>query len=463
MLACLSACASAAEQAARARDEAQVATSAGDMIGARSAMLRAVQAKDDDASLWIMLGRTQLALGDIGGAYQSYSRAVELDRTDAEALQAIADLSLVAGRLDDAERYAAQLELLQPGSPGLIATRGFLQLARKKPEEAIASANAVLAKRPYDPAGTILKARALSSSGAYAEAAELLEAQLKQRGMNSAVLTTLLGVYQGAENGSGLLRTRQRLFALEPDNGDRAFDYAEQLYRSGNAIAARDVALRVIRADSSPERIDRLLALWSDFERREQAVEIAHTLAQSAALADRVKYASFLIDKGAPELAEPLLQSQAGAPVSADAANAIAVFARARGARGDKVAATRRLDDVLRFDPGNDLALRARVDLDLAEQCPDKTLASVRRLTIQNPASPEDRLRLGKCYVLRGNRNLAEATYWAAFNEIPGNATLYRSLRVFFEQSGDRSDVALLTKRYQEQQRAINAAALAKA
>lgn len=459
---CLIACDTSGEKADRARNQAQVAFEAGNLLEARRAMLAAVQAKDDDAGLWLLLGRAQLGLGDVAGAYQSYARAVELDRADAEALQAIADLSLVAGRLEDAERYAEQLQLLQPGSAGPIATKGFIDLARNKPQQAVAKADAVLALRPFDPAGSILKARALTAQNEFAAAAQLLEEQLKQRGPTASILKTLLRVYQGHENEAGILNTKRRLSELDPDNIDLAYDYAEQLYRSGDKAVARGAATRVIDADPSSKRLAKVLDLWAAFESREQAVTNSRDLAASATPANQVLHADFLIDQGEPRMAEALLQSQEEATISAETADAVAVFARARSRLGDETTALRRLDAVLAFDPGNDLALRARVDIDLAHHCVDQTLANVRRLVADNPASSEDRLRLASCYMGRGNRQLAETTLRAAFNEIPGDESLYRALQSFLKRSGEPTQAALLTKRYQEQRRALAAAAMTK-
>lgn len=449
----LVACGSSVETAARAREDYQFALNAGDLVAARNAMLRAVQAKDDDAGLWLDLGRTQLNLGDISGAYYAYSRATELDRTNVEALQVLADVSVLAGKIREAERYADQLQLLQPGTPGPLTTKGFIDLARNKPDDAIGKADAVLAMRPFDVNASILKARAFSARSEPRKGAELLEAQIAAKGQDKSVLSTMLALYRKAGDELALLRTKARLAELDPADGERAFDYAGALYRAGDAAAARAITIRLAAADPTPTRLDEILSLWSIHEPREQAIRNADGLIERANPAARVRYAAFLVSAGRPGRAQDVLRAHADLPVSADNADAVAVFAAARAAQGDTRGALPMLNAVLRFDPRNDLALRTRVDLDLATGRSDRTLADARRLTIDNPGSAEDRIRLARCYALRGNRSLAETTYWTAFGQIPGNALLYDSFKTFLAKSNKPEAVALLTQRYAEQKR----------
>lgn len=459
----VAACAAAADdEVARARGEYQAAMIAGDLPAARGAMLRAVQAKDDDAGLWVDLGRAQLGLGDVSGAYYAYSRATELDRTNVEALQILADVSVLARKPREAERYADQILLLQPDAPGPLLTKGFVDLARNRPDDAARKADAVLAMRPFDAGASILKARALSANGRFAEAAELLEAQVAAKGPDKNVLSTTLGLYRRGGDGPAVLRTLARLAAIDPANPERALDHAAELYRAGDAGAARAIATRLADASPPPERLGRILSLWSAHEDREQAARNVEASAGRASPAARVQYADFLVRAGRPARAQDILRDQAGLPISSANADAVAVFAAARAGRGDVRGALPMLDAVLRFDPGNDLALRARVDLDLAAGRSDRTLADARKLTIANPQSASDRIRLARCYALRGNRSLAETTYWTAFSEIPGDALLYETFRTFLAKSNRPEAVARLTRRYAEQKRDLAAALLAK-
>lgn len=458
----LAACASPSERAALARDEYQAAMNAGNLSAAKSAMLRAVQAKDDEAISWMGLGRAQIGLGDLSGAYNSYARANELDRGSVEALQVMADLSLLAGRVRDAERYAEQLQLLQPGTASPLTTQGFIALARKKPDLAIEKAEAALSLRPFDPSATTLKARALSTKLQHREGAELLEALINARGPEAAVLSTLLALYRQAGDDGAILGTLARLTVLDPANNDRALEYATELYRNGSLTQARAITLRLAQSGVDRERLEQTLELWAAHEGRAQAVRNVSEVADQAPPSARIQYADFLVNAGRADAAEALMRAQAGFPITAENADASAVLASAQGAKGNLKAAIPMISAVLRFDPTNLFALRARVDLAIAAGYCDRALTDARVLTIENPGSANDRIRLAKCYTIRGNQALAETTYWTAFREIPGSALLYASLKTFLVNTGRSGSVQRLTQRFEEQKRGLAAAAFAK-
>lgn len=449
----LAGCTSPAEEIALARDEYQAAFDRGDLPAARDAMMRAVGANDGSAELWTGLGRVQLALRDYNGAFSAYSRAVELDRTNVEALQALADIALLGGRMREAERHLEQLELLRPGDPGPLTTKGYLHLRRNKPAEALKAADAVLALRPMDMNATILKARALEAQAAPGRGAELLEQQVTAQGPSEPVLNTLLALYTKAGDSGGTLRTKARLLNLAPSDPDRMYDYARELYRAGDRDAARPLSVRLAGSNPGRERTAEILSLWLAHDSKDEALRNARDLAAKADPAEQVEYANFFVNAGRPDEAEALLRSRAVPPVTTANVDAVAVLARARASARDADGALRLADAVLQFDPSNDAALRVRADFSLVHGRYDAALADARRLTAENPTSAEDRIRLAKIYAAKGNGSLAESTYWRAFRDIPGNALIYDSLKAHLVRSKRQSEVAVLEQRYDEQKR----------
>ena len=416
-------------------------------------MMRAVGANDGSAELWTGLGRAQLALRDYSGAYYAYSRAVELDRTSAEALQALADIALLGGRMREAERHLEQLELLRPGAPGPLTTRGYLHLRRNRPADALKMADAVLALRPMDVNASILKARALEAQAAPADGARLLEAQVAARGASEPVLKSLLALYAKSGDAGGTLRTKARLLNLAPSDPDRMYDYAQELYRAGDRDEARPLSVRLAASNPGPKRVAEILSLWLAHDAGDEAVRSARELAATASPAEQVEYANFFVDAGRPDEAEALLRSRAVLPVTVGNATSVAALARARAAARDTDEALRLANAVLQFDPSNDAALRVRADFLLAAGRLDAALADARLLTAENPSSAQDRIRLAKVYTLGGNESLAESTYWRAFRDIPGNALIYDSLKAFLVRSKRRREVAVLDQRFEEQKR----------
>ena len=117
----LAGCKSSAERAAEAMNQGQQLAAAGQYGPAQMQFDMAVQARDDLPELWMMRARNQVALQDYAGAFTSYRNALDQDRSNREALDALAQLTLASGRIDDARDYAEQiLGLLYFGFPAIV-------------------------------------------------------------------------------------------------------------------------------------------------------------------------------------------------------------------------------------------------------------------------------------------------------------------------------------------------------
>jgi tetratricopeptide (TPR) repeat protein len=434
---------------------------AGDTVAARDAILRAVSAKDDVAEYWIGLARVQIRLRRYADAYYAYERAVELDRTNIEALQSLSEIALASGRVNEAERYAEAVELLDPGSLGAVTTRGFIALRRRNFDEAIRRADFILARVPVDINAKILKARALQGKGSYREGAALLEAHLETRADDEAVLQSLLTIYRQEEDVPGTIRTGSRLTRVRPDDRQLLFEHAQDLYKAGMAPKARPIAIALAKSPEAARHLPELLSLWLDFEKRQISLADARSLAIDASPSARVLYATFFLQAGRASEAEALLARHAQLPVTSENANALAVLGHSRALAGRPMEGLELLEEVLAYDSTNSLALRGRAEHFMAAKQYDRALADASRLVAENPASADDRLRLAECYVRLGNLKLAEKTYWAAFREIPGSPQLHASLRSFLQRSGQAGAIAAVDTQFEDQKRNLRSKLIA--
>ena len=130
----LSACDRNARQAQQAFNAYQSASASGDLTGTRDALLKLVAVDEDVADYWMELGKVQLALGAYPDAYYALTRALELNRSSPDLLRVLAQLSLRSDRLDLAEDYARQLDLLAPGDPAVHLTRAIVALQQSNLE-----------------------------------------------------------------------------------------------------------------------------------------------------------------------------------------------------------------------------------------------------------------------------------------------------------------------------------------
>jgi cellulose synthase operon protein C len=451
----LAGCSSAEEKAGEAAGQYEVALAAGDLVGARNAMLRAVQAKDDVADYWIALARLQIQLRQFADAYYAYSRAVELDRANIEALQSLSEIALASGRVAEAERHVAQVELLDPQSLGAVTTRGFIALRSRNFDEAIRRADQVLARLPADPNAKILKARALQGKGDALAGAQLLEAHLQINGSDEMVLRALLTLHRQQENQAGIVQAGERLLALAPQEPRHQFEHARDLYRTGHAARARAIALDLLGKPGGRRFLSDILSLWLSHEKPQTSLADAARLAQGASPAAKLAIARFYLEAKRPAEAEALIAPLHQLPVSAGNADGLATLGRAQILNGREAEGVRLLEAVLDFDATNILALRGRADHNMSKRRYDQALADALQLVRENPSSPEDRLRLAEVYTGLGNDKLAESTYWNAFRDVPGNRRLHRALRAYLLRSGRADAVAAVDSQFEEQKRVI--------
>ena len=451
-LSVLVSCSSATEKASQANARYQAAMAAGDLKQARRAAAQATRARDDVADYWIALGGTQMALKDYAGAFDAYTRAVELDRTNVTALQTLADLAWLSGQTDKAEQYVDQIDLLQPVSPATLTTRGYIALKRNKFDDAVKRADQILGINPDSINAAVLKARALDGAGRGREGAEILERILSQGSADQGVLETLLVIYRHADDKPDILRIRARLAAMFPDDSRRALDLAEAEFSAGQTSAATEVTTRLAQADPGPDEFAEILRLWLRFLPKADALTLAAKLTPSAGGSQRINLARFLIEAGNPAEAIKLIATDGQLPVSAANADQVAVLAHALDAEGQHAKAEKLFNAVLNFDPTNILALRGRTDMYLATRRYPLAIPDAQRLVAENPASAEDRVRLAAIYRRQGNAAAAAQVYWTAFNDLQSNPLIFQTLKRFLFQNGQKSAIAGLERSYKLQQ-----------
>jgi predicted Zn-dependent protease len=425
----LPACSSPDARAQDALGSYQAAAAANDLVGARKALLELVRAKDDVPDYWVELGKFDASTGDYNSAYYAFTRAYELDRNNVDVLRAVTQLALRAGDLGSAESHAEELASVAPDDPWPKLTKGWAAISESHFDQAIGAADSILANAPYDPSATVLKARALIGLNQQGEATDLLIRQTQAQPSDSGSLQMLARVYQRQGDWPKLVGVAQRVTQLLPTDQSNALLLIEAAFRSGNVTVGRGESLRVLRSNVSPGLVSSVLDLWADYWPSPQRLEDAKSLgAQAQGLQQKLAYAAFLSREGSPADAVRLTSAAATLPVDAKSAEANAVLADAWWRLGNYAPAKNRLDAVLAFDPGNASALRARAELELRTGQAPAAVIDAQKLVTVLPNSAPDRLLLARSFAAAGKENWANRTLWTAFQDIPGDESIYAAL-----------------------------------
>lgn len=427
----LSGCSSPQAKAAAAAQRFAQAYAAGDYFRARMEILEAVRFRDDVPDYWIALARTQLALRQFGGAYEAFSFALELDRTNIEAMQNLAEISLGIGRLDDADKHADQLLALNPDEIRGGLVKGYVALRRKKFADAERWADRILAKYPLEDPPLTLKAQAMFQSGRRKEAVEMVEKVIPIRGVSKPKLDTLIELYGKMGDRDGIERNYARYVELMPDDPSIKLRYAEELYRSGKSTGADTLLARMLANGELPERVADVMIEAGERSRDAAGIE---QLAADAAPPVRLALARVALEKGYTKVARTLLEPFVGQAMSQTAAAATAMYAEAQYGEGQLDGAARLADQVIAFDEANPRALRVRAEVSLAKGNLNQALTDAAVLVRDQPTMAVNRTLLAKVHAARGNAQTAESTFREAFNDLPGNELVLADYVSFLTQ-----------------------------
>ena len=444
-----SACSSADSRAQTALADYQSAAASNDMTGARKALLRLVQAKDDVAEYWVELGRVEATMGAYGDAYYAFTRAYELDRTNPDIVRVLTQFALRSGDLVTAQAKAQELEILAPGDPWIKLTKGWAAVGESRYDQAVAIADELLAQNRFDPGANALKGRALFGLNRVDDAVSFLAKHVDEAPSDSGSIELLAQIYERRDDWAKVADLRQRLSQIRPDDQANLLSLAEASFRSNDSSRGRAASLRLLRGQATPSLISKVLELWSSYWSSPQRIEDASILGRAAPREQRLVYARFLTRVGRSADAIKLAVNDAQFPVNANNAEANAVVGDALFRGGNVAEAERRLNAVIAFDPGNATALRARAELELRTGNAAAAIDDAQKLVTVLPNSAPDRLLLARAYTAAGDKASADRALWTAFNDIPGSYSVYVALRA--SRNGNAEALAELQGEFERQ------------
>lgn len=427
--AALCGCSSKETQAQDAYVKYQTAAAANDMVGAQQALMQLVAINDGVANYWLELGKIQAASGNLGEAYNSFTRAYELDRSNAGVLRALTEFALREGDPAKAQDYARELEVILPGDPWVKLTQGYVALRESRYDEVLSASNAVLETSPFDSHAKAMKARALIGKQQAEEAVLLLKEQVRVQPDDVISLQILSNLYEQRGDWPRLAQIARRLARLQPGRSEPALLAVKAAFKAGQAAQGRRDSWTLLTSGGEANLVSRVLDIWIDNwpapQRSADAVKLGRAAGDPRA---KVAYADFLNRVGSPAAALELSAGATRSQLAADTANAHAVTAEALGLTGKISEARKRFADVLAFDPGNTIALRARAELFLRMSKAAEAVTDAQKLVTVAPAVARHRLLLASAYTSAGEVRQAERTLWDAFRDIPADEQIYSAL-----------------------------------
>lgn len=231
-------------------------------LAAQARMMEAVKQSPRDAQLWDELGTLEAQRQDWSDAYESFSRAVQLNPGSAMAHLHLG-LTLQAEQKPGALEEARRADALAPRSPVIMAQLAQLLVTRGDDGEAIPLLRAALGLDPGSAADAYQLGLALQRTGEVAEAIPLLQNAASAEPMNAEILTNLGMALCQEQRAKDAVPVLQKAVALSPRNATAHENLAAayiQLNQFDDAIARLREALR-LTPDASQLHYDLGLAL----------------------------------------------------------------------------------------------------------------------------------------------------------------------------------------------------------
>lgn len=430
----VSGCDSAAENAAKAGLEAQQFLDQRNFYEARKAITKAIVARDDDPKLHILKGRIELGSGRPTDAFLAYTDALSLESTNPEALQAVSQLGLQTGHLREAERAADTMLSFSPELPEALLTKGLIALVRRKHKEALEIAERILVARPGYEAGMILKARTLALTGDTSAALELLEDSSPERNYTEGVDLTLIELFRETSNLPEIKATFERLIKRRPEDVALKIDYANTLYKSGEATQARRLIDGMLRKGLTLDRaLTMITDLWLEYETAPIDENLFAFLEKEGTLESRLAIARYLLSTGKPADARRIMLS-VSTRISPEAT---AVYARTINATGQTKEADRIASAILVDDETNADALLVRVKQTLARKDFAKAINDAQIIVRDNPKFRAGYLSLIEVYAAKNDKNGAKRVFGDAAKQLPQDPILFTAYTQFLLNNGD--------------------------
>lgn len=439
-LATLSACSNKQEKAAEYLAQAAAQFQVGNNAGAREALIQANLARDDVPDQWLLLARIELMDRNLGQAYQAYTRVLELDTTNQEALQFVAQLGFQAGQIAEAEKAADRLLTINPTSTRAILIKGLIALDRKRTADAIKFAEQINRIDPRDEGGIVLRARALAISGDFDKALEVLKEAEARNGPSEGITATFLEIYRSQGDLANFIARSEKLLSNQPKNQDTKLDLANTYYKTGNPARARQLLVDYINTQNADsEALRKAGQLWAQYDPAPLAPSQFAEFAEKGTVAVRMLVARERLSRGAPQQAEAMLAPVAKSSDAPGLAEARALYARALDAMGQRAEAQAIVQAILEDDQNNADALLLSAQNKLRENNLGGAINDLQIVVRDHPENEEGIIALAKAISDRGDERRARALYENAIKDLPQSFAVMQSYVEFLYGIGDRN------------------------
>jgi len=362
-----------------------------------------------------------------------FRNAIQIDPRFGDARKQLAESYLYVGDGRAAlEEYVRAADLL-PDDAVVQLKAGNLLLAARKPEDAMARADAVLRAHPDNVDALVLRGSALAGLSSYDDALTAIEQAIKIDPDRGATYTNL-GLVELArgrrDEAEAALSKAVALSPKEPRARLALGNFYWAAGRTGEAEKAFDAALELEPSNVQANRF--MASLKFSTGRRAEAEPYLRRIADSSGAPEAsLVLVDYYLITARPKDAIARIE---GLKTGRNLPEVVLRLARAHAASGDLAKSRSIVEEILKANDKDAAAQLLKGQLLLLEGKRDEAFAAIRAAVAIDPSSADAQFALGKMYAARGDGSAAQQ----AFREV---------LRINPRASGAQVELSVLQAR----------------
>jgi tetratricopeptide (TPR) repeat protein len=424
----LAGCSSPDEQAQAYYEKGQALFEAGEPVKAGLEFRNALQIKNTLAPAWYGLALVEEQRGNFEKVYGFLNNAIESNPKYLDALVKRAAILVAAKQMDRALAESAALLELAPDDPDVLALRATILLEAGNRDDALAQANRAMEKEQGHAGAARVLATERLKAGDAVKALEYADHGLAKHAHDVELRVLKM---QALERQGRVAEVEEEIRRLIVQNPNKK-EYRKGLVAYYLAAGRQDDAERELRAIVAADpadlaaRLDVVRFLNSSKGREAADAELKAMLEREPANLDlRFAQVDYYLATGRRSAAEQVLEAmiaeQGPGKYGLQASTKLAAL---RLGEGDKPAAGKLVAEVLTVEPRNPDALLLRAVMAIERRALDDAIADLHTMLRDDPNSARVLALLAKAHDLAGSLDLAEDSYFRAYQAAPGQSVI---------------------------------------
>jgi Flp pilus assembly protein TadD len=224
---------------------------------ARARVEQQLAASPSSGQLLLLAGMTYSATGDMKKAETALQKAIQVEPSNLDAYNRLAEIYLTQGRLNDAKEYYESTTRQQPKLVGAHTMVAMILDLQKKGDEARKKYEQVMAMDPQSPVAANNLAWKYAESGENLDAAlELAQIAARHLPDNDSVSDTLGWVYYKKGLVGRAITAFQQSVTKAPSNPTNHYHLGLAYLKNGNKAGARQSLERALQLNPQFESAD---------------------------------------------------------------------------------------------------------------------------------------------------------------------------------------------------------------